>query len=522
MDPLIGTLVGGLSGLAVGAGVGFAIRHLLGRAGLAAAETRAKAVEDESARKAEAKVREAEDAAREAGRKRKEEAEREVASVRDAVRESERKLGQREDALGRQVDGLARKEKFLRTAEKSLVEKHQKTLERRQEVEKLVAERVAALERVSGMPREEARKQLLEAAEKEISHEEAILIQRQLERVREGVTEKARRLIANNIQRIASDYTTEITTASVDLPAEDIKGRIIGREGRNIRHFEKVTGCDVIVDDTPGTILVSSFEGVRREIARRSMAKLIADGRIHPARIEEVVAATQKEMDQHIVETGRKTCLENGLQNVHPEVVQCLGRLQFRTSFGQNVLLHSIEVGHIASMIAADLGLDPVLAKRCGLLHDIGKAVDQTQQGTHPGLGAEIAKRCGERPEVVEAIGGHHDDVNVVQYAYTVLANAADAISASRPGARRDSTERYIQRLQKLEEIGNAVEGVQSAYAIAAGREIRVILNPDKLNDDQALVVARDLAKRIEAELTYPGEIKVTVLREKRVVEYAR
>jgi len=515
-------ILGGVAGAVAGIVVGWFLRNQAGKAGLIAAETRAKTIEDEARRTAEGLTREAEEKARTAVEREQKRAREDGERLRAQVDEEKRKLGAREDALERQVKGLKRNERFLRRTERQLAARHDEVRERKAEVETTLAELTEQLERVSGMTPEEARKTMLERAEHEIAGEESLMIRRQIERVKEGVDTEARRLIANTIQRVASEYTSEITTSNVDLPSEDVKGRVIGKEGRNIRHFEKVTGCDVIVDDTPGVIVISCFEGVRREVGRRAMHRLVKDGRIHPARIEEVVAATEKDLEKIIRETGEKVCLDEGLTHVHPDVVECLGRLQFRTSFGQNVLLHSIEVGHICAMIAAELGLDPVLAKRCGILHDIGKAVDQNQQGSHPALGAEIAKRCGEPDEVVEAVGGHHDDVDDVKFAYTVLANAGDAISASRPGARRDNFERYVERLRKLEEISDSFPGVKKSYAIQAGREVRVIATPDAMTDEEMQVVARQIARRIEDEMTYPGEIRVTLLRERRVVEYAR
>ena len=518
MDPILMAFIGAAGGLAVG----WFVRDRAGKANLTAAERRASTIEDEARAKADALTREAEDKARTA-------VEREQRRARDAEErwradqeEARRQMAGREEALERQFKSLKRNERFLRRTERHLADRHDEVRGRKLEVETAMTDLAAQLQRVSGLTAEEAKKLMLERAEHEIAGEEALLIKRQVERVKTGVDAEAKRIICNTIQRVASEYTGELTTSNVDLPTEDVKGRVIGKEGRNIRHFEKVTGCDVIVDDTPGAIVISCFEGVRREIGRRAMARLIKDGRIHPARIEEVVAATEQELSKIIRETGEKVCADEGLTHVHPDIVECLGRLQFRTSFGQNVLLHSLEVGHVCGMMASELGLDAQLAKRCGILHDIGKAVDQTQQGSHPALGADIARRCGEREEVIEAVGGHHDDVETVKFAYTVLASAADAVSASRPGARRDNFERYVERLKKLEEISNSFAGVKQSYAIQAGREVRVIASPDAMSDEQMLVVARDIAKRIESELTYPGEVKVTLLRERRVIEYAR
>jgi ribonuclease Y len=342
-----------------------------------------------------------------------------------------------------------------------------------------------------------------------------------MEAAKEEAERKARNIVGLAIQRCAADHTVEATVASIDIPSDDMKGRIIGREGRNIRAFEKATGVDVIVDDTPGVIVISAFDSVRREVARRAMDRLIADGRIHPSRIEELVAESQKEVDELIKETGKQVCYDFGLHNIHAKEMLLLGRLRFRTSYGQNVLQHSKEVAHLCSAMAGELGVNVNMASRCGLLHDIGKAVDHEVEGGHPAIGADIAKRCGERPEVVNAIGAHHEDVEP-RTLYAVITQAADAISAARPGARRETLEKYIKRLERLEEVANAFSGVQGAFAIQAGRELRVIVNADKVNDRQAFKMARDIANQIEQELNYPGEIKITLLRETRVIEFAR
>jgi ribonuclease Y len=323
------------------------------------------------------------------------------------------------------------------------------------------------------------------------------------------------------IQRFAASHPADSVVSVVDLPSEDMKGRIIGREGRNIRAFERATGVDVVVDDTPGVIVLSAFDGVRREMARRSMEKLLLDGRIHPTRIEEIVEQNKREMEQHILEVGRQFLYEMDLQNVHPKLVTLLGRLKYRTSYGQNVLQHVREVAHVCSVMAAELKMDVRLARRCGLFHDIGKAVDQEFEGSHPVIGGELLKRFEEPKEVVDAAANHHNDADA-RFPYTVLAAAADAISASRPGARSENLDRYVKRLEQLEAIAKGMAGVTGAYAIQAGREVRVLVDSDKINDGQALVVARDIAKTIEQQMTYPGEIRVTVLRETRVVEYAR
>jgi ribonuclease Y len=346
------------------------------------------------------------------------------------------------------------------------------------------------------------------------------MIARRTAEAKENAEREARKVLGIAIQRYAADQCAESVVAAVELSGDDMKGRIIGREGRNIRAFEKATGMDVVVDDTPGVVVISGFDGVRRELARRAMEKLVRDGRIHPARIEEVVEQTRKEMEQLIAETGKQAAFDVGIHNLHPLEIECLGRLKYRTSYGQNQLLHATEVAHLAGTMAAELELDVQLAKRCGLLHDIGKSVDQEVEGSHPQIGADIARKCGEPQEVIDAIAGHHDDVEAANI-YVVLVAAADAISASRPGARRETLEKYIKRLQRLEEIAGAFSGVETAYAIRAGREVRVIVSADRIDDKMAAKTCRDIAKEIEAEMTYPGEVKVTLIRESRFVETA-
>jgi ribonuclease Y len=377
------------------------------------------------------------------------------------------------------------------------------------------------LSRLSGMTLEEAREALLQRIRNEVADEEEKILQKGLDQVRATLDERTKDILSTAIQRVAAEHAAEITVSVVDLPNEEVKGRIIGREGRNIRAFEKSSGVDVIVDDTPGVIVLSAFDGVRREIARRSMLKLIKDGRIHPARIEELVKQTQAEMDEHLNEVGKKTVLDLNLGQMHPKLVHLLGRLKYRTSYGQNVLQHSIEAAEVCAAMAGELGLKPKLAKRCGLLHDIGKAVDHEIEGGHPAIGADIARRCGEDAIVVNSIAAHHEDVRM-ESPYAVLTAAADAVSAARPGARRDTLEKYVQRLQKLEEIACRFEGVEQAFAIQAGRELRVMVNPSRIGDRTSQRLAREIARAIENELTYPGEVKVTLMRELRVTDYAR
>ena len=362
---------------------------------------------------------------------------------------------------------------------------------------------------------------LLKRLEDECEHEMSALIQRKVEEANEIAQDKSREIISTAIQRYAAEQTCEATVSTVEIPNDDMKGRIIGREGRNIRAFEKATGVDVIVDDTPGMIVVSGFDPVRREVARLSMERLIQDGRIHPSRIEELVAQTKKEINPKVLQIGKDAAVETNVRGLNNRVLSLLGALNYRTSYGQNVLRHSVEVAFLAQVMADELGLDGSIARRAGLLHDIGKAIDHEIEGSHPAIGANFLKRFNESPVVLNAVGGHHGDIPP-DNPYTPLVAAADAISASRPGARRETLERYIKRLEKLEEIANSFQGVENAYAIQAGREIRVIVNAEKVDDETAMKVARDIAKKVEAEMTYPGEIQVTLLREVRCIEYAR
>jgi len=476
---------------------------------------------DEAKAEAERLTRDAELKAREEIYKKREELEKEATETRRELRDFEKRLSRREDSLDRKVDLLNKKERYIENLEQNLARRRKELDERHNELERMIEEERLTLHRLSGLSEEEAKKLILERVEKETESEIAELLNKAMEKARETAEQKARDIISMAIYRCASDHTAENVVSSVELPNDDLKGRIIGREGRNIRALERVTGVDVIVDDTPGVVVVSGFDGVRREVARRALEKLVLDGRIHPARIEEVVASTRKEVEQVVREAGKQTCFDLGVHGLHPKLVELLGKLKFRTSYGQNVLQHSIEVAHLCAIIAGELKLNAQLAKRCGLLHDIGKAIDQEMEGTHPQIGSEIAKRFGEKPQVVAAIAEHHDDANPGS-PYTVIVSAADSISASRPGARRESFEKYIKRLERLESIANSYSGVENAYAIQAGREIRVIVEADKVNDKAAAKICHDIATEIQEELSYPGEVRVTVIRETRCVEYAR
>lgn len=440
---------------------------------------------------------------------------------RKELRDWSGKLQEKEESLSERTATFDKRRRALKDVEDAVAKRQVEVRDKERELTHVLDEQTRILTETSGMTPEQAKEAMLERVRGEIAAEEERLIARSEEQVRATAEEKARDILSTAIQRYAADHSSDINVSTVDLPNDDLKGRIIGREGRNIRAFEKASGVDVIVDDTPGVVLLSAFDGVRRETARRAMGKLVRDGRVHPARIEEVLRQTRAEMEDHINETGKKAVLELNLGNLHPKLVHLLGRLKYRTSYGQNVLKHSVEAAYLCGNLAAELGLDPILAKRCGLLHDVGKAVDHELDGGHPAIGADIARRCGENQTVVNAIAAHHNDVRM-ETAYAVLTAAADAVSAARPGARRDTLERYIQRLERLEEIATRFEGVDQAFAIQAGREVRVMVNPNRIGDRTSQRLAREIARSIENELTYPGEVKVTLLRELRVTDYAR
>lgn len=451
---------------------------------------------------------ESETAALETARAELEKARQEIQREQQQWREEQKNYERSRSELDRRREGLERREKEIHRRE--------------EELQRTLAEQKQLLEKVAGMSGEEAKKQLLDRLSQELDREAAARIRKRTQEAAERAEQEARRIITLAIHRFAAPHTADSTTSLIVLPNDEMKGRVIGREGRNIRVFEKETGVDVIIDETPGTITLSSFDGVRREIARRTMERLCADGRIHPARIEEVVEQVKREMEGEIQRIGKQFLQEMEIPNVHPKLVTLVGRLSFRSSYGQNVLQHVREVAHLCGVMAAELGYDERLARRCGVFHDIGKAVDHTFEGSHPMIGGDLLRRFGEAPEVVEAAEHHHSDPNTVQYPTTVLAAAADAISASRPGARGEGTETYVRRIEKLEGLAKSMAGVAGAYAVHAGRELRVLVSAEQVSDDQAVLLARNLAKKIEEQLTYPGEIKVTVLREKRIVEYAR
>lgn len=451
----------------------------------------------------------------------REEVTAEINQAKTEIREAERRLSKHEDAIDRQNELLGQREKALQNTEHNLKNRMSQLDEKEKEVSSIIAQQKNQLLKISAMNAEEAKQLLLKKLEDECEHEMNAIIQRKMEETQEISEGKGREIISSAIQRYAADQTCEVTVSTIDIPSDDMKGRIIGREGRNIRAFEKATGIDVIVDDTPGVIVISGFNPIRREVARQSMEKLIQDGRIHPSRIEELVAQTKKDVIQKVMQVGKEASVEADVRGLNNKILMEIGTLNYRTSYGQNVLRHSVEVAFLAQVMADELGLDGSIARRAGFLHDIGKAMDHEVEGGHPAIGANFLKRFGESPIILNAVEAHHGDI-VADNPYTPLVAAADAISASRPGARRETLERYIKRLEKLEEIANQFKGVENCYAIQAGREIRVIVDAKNVDDENATKTARDIAKKIEEEMTYPGEIKVTLLREVRCVEYAR
>ena len=453
--------------------------------------------------------------------RRRESLESKMEETRGQQRERERELDKRDTHLEEQQESFRKKEKMLQGTQQKLAERVKAMEAKDAELSRLLKEEQEVLYKTSELTREQATEQLLKRLDRELSDQTGAMIMKHEAEVKLECERKAREIIGMAVQRYASAHTSESTVSTVDIPSDEVKGRIIGREGRNIRAFEKATGVDVIVDDTPGVVIVSAFDSVRREIGKLSLAKLIQDGRIHPSRIEEIVAETTKEMEEHIRKLGMHACEEASVRGLHPKLMDLMGRLHFRVSYSQNVRQHSIEVAHLTGMMAEQLGLDGTLARRCGFLHDIGKAADHEMEGGHPAVGAELLKRYGEGPEVVHSAAGHHDDIRP-EYIYTVLVAAADAVSAARPGARRETLEKYVRRLEELESLACGFPGVDHAFAVQAGREIRVIVDSSRVNDRQAARMSRDIAGAIEQTLTYPGEIRVTVLRETRNVEYAR
>lgn len=493
---------------------GIEFRKKKAEAEIGSAEQEAERIISEAQKIAEAKKREVLLEAKEEIHKSRLELDREIKERRNEIQRLERRLVQKEEALDRKVESLEQKEELLNKKTKEIQELYEQTLETQRQ-------QVAELERISGLSVDEAKEVLLKNVENEVKHEMAILIKDIEAKAKEEAEIRAKNIIAMAIQKCAADHVSEVTVSVVPLPNDEMKGRIIGHEGRNIRTLETLTGIDLIIDDTPEAVILSGFDPIRREIARITLEKLILDGRIHPARIEEMVEKARKEVENTIRQEGENATFETGVHGLHPEIVRLLGKLKFRTSYGQNVLSHSIEVARLAGLMAAELGVDVNLAKRAGLLHDIGKAVDHEVEGSHVTIGADIAKKYKESNEVVNAIASHHGDVEATSI-IAVLVQAADSISAARPGARRETLESYIKRLEKLEEIANSFDGVDKCFAIQAGREIRIMVKPEDVSDSDIALIARDIVKRIENELDYPGQIKVNVIRETRYIEYAK
>jgi ribonucrease Y len=460
-------------------------------------------------------------AAKEEVLKRREDFEAEIDRVRRDFREQERRLDKRTDILDQKLELINRKENEFVIVGRSLAEQQDEVRQRHAEVKQVVATHLEHLQRICRLSSEEARELLLKRTEEDLRGEVGNLVLKYQLMVQESCQQKSREILTTTIQRYAASHTAEITVSTVDIPNDEMKGRIIGREGRNIRAFEKATGVDVIVDDTPGVVIVTGFDSIRREIAKIALERLIQDGRIHPTRIEEIVRETQEEIEHHVRRLGQAAALEANVVGLHEKMLDYLGRLHFRTSYSQNVLRHSLEVAYLTGLLAEEVGLNGPLGRRCGLLHDIGKAADHEMEGGHPLVGAELARRYGESKEVIHAALGHHDDLRV-ETPYTLLVSAADAISASRPGARRETLEKYVRRLEELETLALGFPGVDQVYAIQAGREIRVLVDSKQLDDAESAKLCRDIAQAIQTRLTYPGEVKVTVLRETRNVEFAR
>jgi len=498
----------------IGALVGYFVRKSIAESKIGSAEETAIRIVQEAEKTGEAKKKEALLEAKDEIHRLRSDMEKENKERRAELTKSERRIIQKEENVDRKMESYEKKEE-------KLVEQSNKLREAQDKIDELYAKKLVELERVSGLTSEDAKKELLENVKNDVQHDTAKLIKDLEQKAKDEADMRAKEIISTAIQRCAADHVAETTVSVVALPNDEMKGRIIGREGRNIRTLETLTGIDLIIDDTPEAVIVSGFDPVRREIARTALEKLINDGRIHPARIEEMVEKAQKEIDQRIKEAGEQATFETGVHGVHPEIIKLLGRLRYRTSYGQNVLKHSVEVANLAGLMAAELGVDVTLAKRAGLLHDIGKAVDHEIEGSHVDLGAEVAKRYHESDGVINAIMSHHGDVeaNCVE---AVLVAAADAVSAARPGARRETLETYLKRLTRLEEIAESFDGVEKCYAVQAGREIRIMVKPEKVDDDASIILARDVAKKIEEDMEYPGQIKVVIVRETRAVDYAK
>jgi len=503
-----------LAALVVGLLVGYILRKSIGEKTIGNAEAKAANILLDAEKNAENIKKELILEAKEESQRERNELEREIRERRNEISKAERRLNQKEDSIDRKLENIEKKEESITNKEKSISNKQH-------EIDNIIKKQLQELEKISGYTVEQAREIMLQKVEVEARSDAAMLYKEIESKAKDEADKKAKEIITGAIQRCAADHVAESTVSVVPLPNDEMKGRIIGREGRNIRAIENATGIDLIIDDTPEAVILSGFDPVRREIARIALEKLIVDGRIHPARIEEMVEKAEREVNAIIKEEGEQATFDVGIHNLHPELVKLLGRLKYRTSYGQNVLKHSIEVAHLAGLMAGELGLDVTLAKRAGLLHDIGKALDHEREGTHVDIGMEVLKKYKESPAVINGMAAHHGDYEP-KSVEAVLIAAADALSAARPGARRETLESYIKRLQKLEEIANTTTGVDSSYAIQAGREIRIIAKPDEVGDDAIALLARDISKKIESELEYPGQIKVNVVRETRAVDYAK
>lgn len=493
---------------------GVSYRKKIAEAEIGSAEEKAKKIVDDAAQKADAKKRELMLEAKEQNQKLRQELDSEIKERRNDISRQERRIEQKEANLDKKLDQLDKKDHTLTQKIKDFEKKEN-------EITEIKNQQTQQLEKISGLTRDEARDMLLKDIESQTRHEVAMMVKEIEQQAKEDADKNAKKIVAMAIQKVAADHVAETTVSVVNLPSDEMKGRIIGREGRNIRTLETLTGVDLIIDDTPEAVILSSFDPIRREVARVALEKLIVDGRIHPARIEETVEKSRKEVEAVIKQEGEAATFETGVHGLHPELIKLLGKLKFRTSFGQNVLRHSIEVSHLAGVMAGELGLDVHLAKRAGLLHDIGKAVDHEIEGSHVTIGADIAKKYKENNDIIHAIMAHHGDIDA-QTLVASLVQAADAISAARPGARRENLETYIKRLQKLEEIANDFEGVEKSFAIQAGREVRIMVKPETVDDAGMLLIAKDIVKRIENELEYPGQIKVSLIRETRAIDFAK
>jgi ribonucrease Y len=514
-------IIGILIGLILGAAGTLLYVEMAGRSALARARREADQIRENARQEGQNRAKEIELTAQQEQIRIREQFIRESDSARNELKAHEQRLIKREDTLDRKLDTLSVKEKNLDDLERKLSQRERTVSQKEEHLSQVLQEQRQRLLDITGLSPDAAREMLLRRIEDECRHDAGAIVQRITEQAQEEAKEKSRQIILQAIQRYAAEQTSTHTVSTVTIPTDDMKGRVIGREGRNIRSFEKTTGVDVIIDDTPGVVVVSCFDPVRREVAKLSLEKLVQDGRIHPARIEEIVAQTSKEMEEELVKIGKAAAQEANIPNLARPIIPMLGRLAYRTSYGQNVLRHSLEVAYISQVIADELGLDGTLARRAGLLHDIGKSMDHDQEGSHPQIGRDFLKRYNEAEAVLNACEGHHGDVPATT-PYTPIVMAADAISASRPGARRESLERYIRRLQDLEELALGFDGVRQAYAIQAGREVRVIVDAKQVDDKISTKIARDIARKIQSEMTYPGEIKVTLIREVRSVEYAR